>query len=205
VYLEGFDPPPDVAPVVIPPDPEKIPFGPWRPGETPMEARPTVLAWFHPLAGPRRAMPLTESRRFGAVRPQPRPAECELGHCGVDLGTTLGEPVFAVFEGVIERIERDESQGGRAGRYLRIGHQDGRLVTRYIHLDTVRGDLKVGDHVHGGELVGRVGRTGVEHSGAHLHFSLSRRENGRETYFDPEPLLRAWSLPDASTAAVAMR
>src|SRR5581483_5276776 len=104
-YLEKFDPLPELAPVVLPPDPT-----------LPLPAPPTVLAWFHPLAGPRRAMPITESRRFGAQRPPPRPVECELGHCGVDLGTTLGEPVFAVFEGVVERIERDETRGERAGR-----------------------------------------------------------------------------------------
>jgi murein DD-endopeptidase MepM/ murein hydrolase activator NlpD len=204
-YLERFDPPPDLAPVVLPPDPKSIPMGPWRPGERPPEAEPTVLVWYHPLAGPRRAMPLTESRRFGAERPQPRPSECELGHCGVDLGSTLGEPVFAVFDGVIERIERDENAGGRAGRYLRIGHQDGRIVTRYIHLDTIRADLHEGDRVHGGQLIGRVGRTGVEHSGPHLHFGLSKRDAGRETYFDPEPYLRTWKLPDAQSAMVALR
>jgi len=204
-YFERFDPQPDLAEVVIPPDPESIPMGPWRPGEHPPEAQPTVLVWYHPLAGPRRALPWSESRRFGAVRPQPRPAECELGHCGVDLGSTLGEPVFAVFEGVVERIERDENAGGRAGRYIRIGHQDGRIVTRYIHLDTIRSDLHEGDRVHGGQLIGRIGRTGVEHSGPHLHFGLSKRDAGRETYIDPEPYLHDWKLSDAGSAMVASR
>ena len=198
VWLERFDPPPELAPVVIPPDPSRIPAGPWRPGEVPPEALPTVLGWFHPLAGPRRALPLRESRRFGAARPQPRPAECELGHCGVDLGTTLGEPVFAAFDGVIERLERDELRGGNAGRYIRIGHKHGTVVTRYIHLDSIRPDLREGMTVHGGERIGRLGRSGVFHSGPHLHFALSLRPAGRggaERYIDPEPLLRTWRLP----------
>jgi peptidase M23-like protein len=205
-YLERFDPPRELAPVVIPPDPTRIPDGPWRPGEEPPEALPTVVGWFHPLAGPRRAMPLYESRRFGAARPQPRPAECELGHCGVDLGTTLGEPVFAIFDGVVERIERDEVRGANAGRFVRIGHKDGTVVSRYIHLDSIRDDLREGAHVHGGELIGRLGRTGVEHSGAHLHFALSLRPSGRggdEHYVDPEPLLGKWQLP--SLPAIAER
>jgi murein DD-endopeptidase MepM/ murein hydrolase activator NlpD len=157
-----------------------------------------MVAWFHPLAGPRRALPLSESRRFGAARPQPRPSECELGHCGVDLGTTLGEPVFAIFDGVIERIERDEARGANAGRYVRIGHKDGTVVSRYIHLDSIRDELREGVRVHGGELIGRLGRSGVEHSGAHLHFAVSLRPSGRggdERYLDPEPLLRGWQLP----------
>ena len=205
-YLERIDPPRELAPVVIPPDPTRIPDGPWRPGEQPPEALPTVVGWFHPLACPRRAMPLYESRRFGAARPQPRPSECELGHCGVDLGTTLGEPVFAIFDGVVERIERDEARGANAGRYVRIGHKDGTVVSRYIHLDSIRDDLREGARVRGGELIGRLGRTGVEHSGAHLHFAVSLRPSGRggdEHYIDPEPMLREWTLP--SLPAVAMR
>jgi hypothetical protein len=204
-YLERFDPPRELMPVVIPPDEHTVPMGPWRPGEEP-KPQPTIIGWFHPLAGPRRAMPLTESRRFGAARPQPRPAECELGHCGVDLGSALGEPVFSASDGIVERLERDEVRGGNAGRFLRIGHKDGTVVTRYIHLDSIRDDLREGDTVRGGELIGRLGRSGVEHSGAHLHFSLSLRPGGRageERYIDPEPLLRTWTLP--TLPAVAQR
>ncbi len=205
-YFEKFDPPPELASVVLPPDPEKVPLGPWRPGETPPEAQPTEVAWFHPLAGPRRALPLSEGRRFGAARPQPRPSECELGHCGVDLGNTLGAPVFVAFDGVVERIERDDMEGGRAGRYVRIGHKDGTVVTRYIHLDTVRADLREGQPVKGGELIGRLGASGVHNSGPHLHFAVSLRPTGRggaETYVDPEPMLRRWKLVDAATLVAA--
>ncbi len=212
-YLEKFDPPAELASIVIPPDPKKIPDGPWMPGETPPEAQPTTLAWFHPLAGPRRALPTNESRRFGAVRPQPRPPECELGHCGVDLGSTVGEPVFAVFDGVIERIERDETKlvaaaDARAGRFIRISHKEGTVVSRYIHLDTIREDLKEGDHVTGGQLIGRLGRSGINNAGAHLHFSLSLRQGGKggnERYIDPEPMLREWQLPDGQKALADAR
>ncbi|HZS39890.1 MAG TPA: M23 family metallopeptidase [Polyangia bacterium] len=211
-YLEKFDPPAELAPIVIPPDPKKIPEGPWMPGEQPPESLPTTIAWFHPLAGPRRALPNNESRRFGAARPQPRPPECELGHCGVDLGSTVGEPVFAVFDGVIERIERDETKAtngadARAGRFIRIGHKDGTVVSRYIHLDTIREDLKEGDHVKAGQLIGRLGASGILNAGAHLHFSISLRDGGRaggsERYIDPEPMLRTWALVDVTSALPA--
>jgi murein DD-endopeptidase MepM/ murein hydrolase activator NlpD len=202
-YLEKFDPQPELAPVILPPDLADVPAGPWRPGEKPPEPNPTTVAWFHPLAGPRRAMPGNESRRFGAVRPQPRPPECELGHCGVDVGGSVGEPVFASFDGVVEKIERDEMEGGRAGRYVRLGHKNGTVTTRYIHLDTVRADLKEGDHVKGGEVIGRLGHSGILHSAPHLHFGVSLRPGGRggdEHYIDPEPLLRTWQLPDPASA-----
>jgi murein DD-endopeptidase MepM/ murein hydrolase activator NlpD len=106
----------------------------------------------------------------------------------------------------VERIERDESAGGRAGRYIRIGHKEGRVVTRYIHLDSIRADLREGMGVKGGELLGRLGATGIHNSGPHLHFALSLRptgSGGAETYVDPEPLLLRWKLPDVSTLIVS--
>jgi hypothetical protein len=193
--LERLDAAPELAPIVLPPD------SPGRPAAATIE-------WVHPLAGPRRAMPGSESRRFGAVRPPPRPLECELGHCGVDLGGVLGEPVFAAFDGVIERIERDEARGGRAGRYVRIGHKDGAVVTRYLHLDTIRADLVPGQRVAAGEPIARLGATGIVRSAPHLHFGLSIRQGGpggNERYIDPEPLLRRWHLPELPTELASAR
>jgi hypothetical protein len=168
-------------------------YGPWRDGETPYPPEPVVVRWVHPLPDGQRTLPSFESRRFGAVRPQPRPWECELGHCGVDLAAPMGELVVAVADGVIERVERNAAAGGNAGRYVRVAHCDGTVVTRYIHLDTIRRELHPGRHVSAGEPLGTVGRTGVVENFPHLHFGLSlRAADGSERYVDPEPFLRKW-------------
>lgn len=211
--LERFDPPHELDPVVLPANYDNVPLGPYLPGQEPPPPEPQVVAWIHPLPGASRAMPGNESRRFGAVRPQPRPSECQLGHCGVDLGHTFGAAVVAIGDGVIERIERDEGSGGRAGRYVRIGHKGGTMVSRYVHLDSIRADLQEGQPIRGGELIGRLGLTGIEHSGAHLHFALSIRPSGKATahapnekYVDPEPQLARWRVietPVPPTVALA--
>jgi hypothetical protein len=187
--LESFDPHPLLRDVVV--------VG--ERGE-PLPASALPSDWFHPLAGPQRLLPPNSSTRFGAARPQPRPAECELGHCGVDLGHVVGQPVFAVHDGVVDKIVREEGVDLRAGRYVVLTHKSGTIVSRYLHLDSVRSDLKVGDVVKGGDLVGRLGRSGIYNSGPHLHFGLSFRDGGRDHYVDPEPYLRQWRLLSAEEA-----
>jgi murein DD-endopeptidase MepM/ murein hydrolase activator NlpD len=56
--------------------------------------------------------------------------------------------------------------------------------------------LRDGDRVLAGEVVGRVGRTGVVDADTHLHFALSQRSKGsqKELYLDPEPYLANWEL-----------
>jgi Peptidase family M23 len=179
--LEAFDPHPALVDVVTIDE---------RGAAMPAVA---LADWFHPLAGPERALPPNASTRFGAARPQPRPRECELGHCGVDLGRTIGQPVFAIHDGVVDRIVRDE-RDPVAGRYVIVTHKDGTIASRYLHLDSVRADLTVGMAVKGGELVGRLGRSGIYNSAPHLHFGLSFRDRGRDFYLDPEPYLRKWRL-----------
>ena len=144
-------------------------------------------------------MPMNASRRFGAARPQPRPSECELGHCGVDLGSAIGEPVFSVFDGVVEKVERDPWRGGRAGIYVKLAHRGGAVVSRYLHLDSVASGLEPGTEVRGGQVIGRLGRTGIHSSAPHLHFGLNLRQDGVERYIDPEPYLREWQLPELET------
>ena len=97
-------------------------------------------SWVHPLPdGP--AGPPRESTRFGAPRNTdgtPR------RHMGVDLPAPVGTPVCAVSDGTVERVERDDERGGRAGRYVRVLHAGG-MVTRYLHLAEIRRDLQPGD------------------------------------------------------------
>ena len=155
--------------------------------------------WIHPLLGPRRHLPLRDSRRFGAAREGMRPEECAGGHCGVDLGSEKGDLVMAAHDGVVERVERDPEVGGRRGnegRFVRISHKGGTVVTSYIHLDGIREDLKPGIPVKAGEVIGTVGDTGVKASGPHLHFAVSVRAdaNAEELYIDPEPMLHLWPL-----------
>jgi murein DD-endopeptidase MepM/ murein hydrolase activator NlpD len=135
-----------------------------------------------------------------------RPEECVGGHCGVDIGTEKGVLVVAVHDGVIERIERDPEVGGRRGnegRFIRVNHKGGTVVSSYIHLDAIREDLKTGIPVRAGEAIGTVGDTGVHSSGPHLHFAVSVRPSidGQELFIDPEPLLHLWPLakPPAAT------
>ncbi len=151
-------------------------------------AMPTSAAstgWVHPLTGDRQ-MPMRDSRRFGADRPGPRPAECGAGHCGVDLGTERGKIVHAVADGTVALVYPQVR--GRAGRYVALDHAGG-LRTFYMHLDEVRGDLQVGAPIAAGEPLGTVGTTGVHVSGPHLHFALAQVQDGRSWYLDPEVLL----------------
>jgi len=165
-----------------------------------------VDIWLHPLAGPSRHLPEHDTRRFGAAREGMRPEECGGGHCGVDIGTTKGDIVMAVHDGVIERVERDPEVGGRRGnegRFIRINHKGGTVVSSYIHLDGIREDLRPGIPVKVGEPIGTVGDTGVKQSGPHLHFAISVRPSadGPELFIDPEPMLHLWPVrarPSAS-------
>ena len=152
--------------------------------------------WIHPLAGPKRRMPIRLSRAFGAARGDgDRPFECRSGHCGVNLGgEQWGEPVFAVHDGVVERVNRDPSHSG--GKYVRLAHRDGTIITSYFHLAAIPRWLKKGQRVHLGDIVGLLGETGVYHSGPHLHFALAVKPtpSSPEIYVDPEPLIALWPL-----------
>ena len=72
-------------------------------------------AWVHPLAGPIRRMPRTDSRVFGA-HPGRAIARSSAGngHCGVDLGGEIwGEHVRAVHDGVVDYVQRGANPPAR--------------------------------------------------------------------------------------------
>ena len=201
--LAIFIPPPPV--VIVPPAPPK-------PSEEELLRAQWMTelikdAWVHPLNGPRRRMPIRDSRVFGAERQGERPIECANGHCGVDIGGEVwGEPVLAAHDGVVDRVQRGPNEE-RGGQYVRIAHRDGTVFTQYFHLAAIPRWMEVGRPVRAGEVVGLVGDTGVKASGPHLHFTISIRPSpdDPERYIDPEPLIALWPLhiPDEGKLSVA--
>jgi murein DD-endopeptidase MepM/ murein hydrolase activator NlpD len=190
----------DRAPDADKSDPLPLPpgwFGPeWPPTETSLLAALGRDAWVHPLAGPFRRMPRSDTRVFGAVRPGNRAWECRNGHCGVDLGGEIwGEHVRAVHDGVVDRVQR-AANPEHGGRYVRISHHGGTVFSQYFHLAAIPRGLERGVPVKGGEVIGLLGDTGVKESQPHLHFSVSIRlsEDRPEKYIDPEPLIALWPL-----------
>jgi murein DD-endopeptidase MepM/ murein hydrolase activator NlpD len=153
--------------------------------------------WIHPLAGPVRRMPERDSRLFGAERVGDRPSECRGGHCGVDLAGAYGEPVYAVHDGVVQRVQRAVNPD-HGGRYVRLGHRDGTIVTQYFHLSEIPRRLAEGVAVKAGEVIGYVGLTGIKHSEPHLHFTIEVQDPKSDgmlgRYLDPEPLVAIWPL-----------
>ena len=100
-------------------------------------------------------------------------------HTGVDLRGDLGEPVHATAGGIVQIAGRD----GGYGKMVEIDHGNG-FSTRYGHLSEI--DVKVGQEVRLGAIVGRIGSTGRS-TGPHLHYET--RINGEAV--DPQKFLRA--------------
>ena len=164
-------------------------------------------AWIHPLDGPARRMPIRDARVFGAERPGDRPAECRGGHCGVDLGGEVcGEPVHAVHDGVVDRVQRDPNDD-HGGLYVRLAHRGGTIFTQYFHLAAIPRWLEPGVAVKMGDVIGLVGDTGVKHSTAHLHFTISVKapRAASSTTSIPSRWSRsgrcAWAVPTSGCAS----
>ncbi len=85
-------------------------------------------------------------------------------HTGVDLAAPAGTPVHAASAG----IAYAGFDPGRAGLFVAVVTGK-HLRVLYCHL--LRLDLKTGESVTPGEVIGEVGATGLA-TGAHLHFEV---------------------------------
>jgi murein DD-endopeptidase MepM/ murein hydrolase activator NlpD len=161
------------------------------------EDRPSLRDWVHPVTGSLEKIPTRGTRRFGAHRDGVSdPNRCGQGHCGVDLDGPRGRPIVAVAWGTVVRVEHSaDGRDGRSGRYVRIEHPEG-VFTSYMHLDAIEADIKVGDDVVAGQVVGTLGKTGIHGSAPHLHFGLEIQMEGSVRFVDPVPFLaRAEVVP----------
>jgi murein DD-endopeptidase MepM/ murein hydrolase activator NlpD len=85
-------------------------------------------------------------------------------HQGLDISTEKGHPVYATADGTVETA----GYTGDYGNLVVLEHDFG-LATRYGHLS--RFNVKPGDRVRRGDVIGYVGSTGRS-TGAHLHYEI---------------------------------
>ncbi|WP_275670475.1 M23 family metallopeptidase, partial [Okeania hirsuta] len=86
-------------------------------------------------------------------------------HTGTDLGAPTGTPVVATYAG---QVAIADWLGGY-GVTVVLDHQKKSLETLYGHLSEIF--VKPGEVVKQGEVIGRVGSTGMS-TGPHLHFEM---------------------------------
>ena len=99
-----------------------------------------------------RTHPLTKKREF---------------HQGLDIKTRAGVPVVAAADGTVVTIETR----GYFGKTIEITHEGDQFKTLYAHLQGYAENLKVGDKVMRGTIIGYVGNTGRS-TGSHLHYGV---------------------------------
>jgi murein DD-endopeptidase MepM/ murein hydrolase activator NlpD len=92
-------------------------------------------------------------------------------HLGADFGAPKGAPVVAIADAAV--VSARYTAGG--GNTVTLRHAGG-YESRYLHLSSFGSGVRAGARVSQGQVIGRVGATGLV-TGAHLHYELLR--NGR--------------------------
>lgn len=101
-------------------------------------------------------------------------------HNGIDLALSIGDSIYAAFDGKVRLCEVTRSSGGY-GNLIILRHSNG-LETYYGHLSKYF--VEENELVKAGELIGLGGNTGRS-TGPHLHFET--RYMGQS--FDPERII----------------
>jgi murein DD-endopeptidase MepM/ murein hydrolase activator NlpD len=154
--------------------------------------------------------PLEGGTRLGTSGPGADRDNGRRAHRGLDVDATVGEPVRAVADGVVQfagvdlpgqvparellprQLRRFHRAMGPGGYFVRINHADG-IRTGYFHLTSFR--VVIGQVVKAGDVIGTVGRSGIKVSGSHLHFEVHKDCELQ----DPVAFLSAFVLPPDQT------
>jgi murein DD-endopeptidase MepM/ murein hydrolase activator NlpD len=92
-------------------------------------------------------------------------------HGGADIGGRCGQPIYAAQSGKVTKAAGGGYNGG-SGNNIRIDHGDINGIhveTAYLHMSEIA--VKEGQQVTKGDLIGKVGSTGLS-TACHLHLSL---------------------------------
>src|SRR3954469_5798727 len=139
------------------------------------------------LASPLKFQPVVTSA-FSPARMHPVLREVR-AHLGVDYRAPAGSPVIAVADGLVVSA----GMSGGAGRMVHLRHANG-FETEYLHLSVI--SVRAGARVRQGELIGRVGSSGLA-TGPHLDYRL--KKNG--AFVNPVTAHRAMPPADPIPAA----
>lgn len=104
-------------------------------------------------------------------------------HLGLDLKGRKNDPIYAAHDGVVIYV----GQKFRGYGKMILIEYDNTWASLYSHLNSY--SVKVGQDVRGGDLIGKMGRTGRA-TGVHLHFELIKNKKP----IDPYPLLKELAI-----------
>ncbi len=85
-------------------------------------------------------------------------------HKGLDIAAVIGTKIIAPADGKVVFAQSD----GAYGLSVEVDHGNG-IITRYAHMSKI--NVKRGDSIKRGSLIGLVGNTGRS-TGAHLHYEV---------------------------------
>lgn len=85
-------------------------------------------------------------------------------HNGIDIGASMGDPIYAAMDGKVCCTEWEDGYGN----VVKIDHGEG-VQTTYAHCSSI--GVKLGECVKQGEKIGQVGSTGRS-TGPHVHFEV---------------------------------
>jgi len=117
-------------------------------------------------------------------------------HSGIDVAVPQGTPVRAPADGVV-LLAVSGDPFTLEGHLLMVGHGMG-LDSAFLHLSHI--DVKVGDVVHQGQVIGESGMTGRA-TGPHLHWALTWHGERIDPLLVAGPMAPASPTPLSSPGA----
>lgn len=141
-------------------------------------------------------MKFVRTSPFGELsQVHPRP------HSGIDLAMPMDTPLRSVVNGVVEKVV--DYGNVNLGKGVIITSEDGKRII-YGHMNDI--DVKAGDKINYGDLIGHSGNTGHS-TGPHLHFAVKEGQtpiNPKDYEDDLQEICGKWIHTDSGKADLAI-